>query len=108
MNKILKLRDVLLSSESYEWSDALFMGRNEVWTLDSKCTVLDPDDVEDDADEEPRFAAENNMNYTLSMQDIQSIVDNAKQQCENCTENDLLQAFLYYFDNDAFIEFNAM
>jgi hypothetical protein len=107
MNKIVKLIDVLLNSESYVWSDALFLMKDENWTLDSKCTVLDPDDVEDDVDEEPRFAAENNMRYALSIQDIQSIVENARQQNDQCTENDLLQAFLYYFKNDAFIEFDV-
>ena len=106
MNKILKLRDVLLDSEKFQWSDALFLVRDNVWSLDSKCTVLDPDDVEDDIDEEPRFATENNMKYLLSIQDIKDIVDNAYQQKPNCTENDLLKAFLYYYDNDAFIEFD--
>lgn len=107
MNKILKLRNVLLYSEKFEWSDALFLIRDSMWTLNSECTVLDPDDVEDDADEEPKFAAENNMKYALSMQDLQSIVDNAYQQNPNCTENDLLQAFLYYYDHDAFITFDS-
>lgn len=107
MNKIIKLRDVLLNSESYVWSDALFLMKDEVWILDSKCTVLDPNDVEDDADEEPRFAAKNNMIYALSIQDIQSVVENATEQNAHCIENDLLQAFLYYFNNDAFIEFDV-
>ncbi|MBC8061296.1 MAG: hypothetical protein H7Y18_11595 [Clostridiaceae bacterium] len=49
---------------------------------------------------------DNNMKYVLSMQDIQSIVDNANQQHVDCTENELYQAFLYYYDNDAFILFD--
>jgi negative regulator of genetic competence, sporulation and motility len=105
MSKIFKLSDVLVNSEKFEWSDALFMSRVEEWTLNSSCAVLDPDDIEDDADEEPKFAQDNNLKYILSIQDIQSIVDNAKQQKTCCTENDLFEAFLYYFDNDAFIEF---
>ncbi|WP_291571657.1 DUF7716 domain-containing protein [Clostridium sp. UBA4548] len=107
MNKILKLRDILLNSEDFKWSDALFLVRDEEWTLDSECAVLDPDDVEDDADEEPRFASDNNMKYALSMQDIQSIVDNANQQHEYSSEGELLQAFLYYYDHDAYIEFDT-
>ncbi|MBW9158482.1 DUF7716 domain-containing protein [Clostridium tagluense] len=75
MNKIVKLRDVLLNIEEFEWSDALFLVRDKECTLDSKCAVLDPDDVENDADEEPRFAIDNNLKYVLNMQDIGSIVD---------------------------------
>lgn len=107
LNKIVKLREVLLNSEEFKWSDALFLINGEKWTLDSKCSVLDPDDVEDDADEEPRFAIDNNLKYSLNMQEIQSVVDNANQQCDCCTESELLQAFLYYYDNDAFITFDA-
>lgn len=105
MDKVIKFRDVLLNNKEFKWSDAVFLIRGEEWTLDSKCAVLDPDDVEDDADDEPRFAIENNLQYALSIQDIQSIVDNANQQRLYCTEIDLLTAFLYYYDNDAFIEF---
>lgn len=96
LNKIMKIKDVLLNSEEFKWSDALFLIKGEKWILDSKCAVLDPDDVEDDADEETRFVIDNNLKYSLNMQDIQSIVDNVNQQCECCTEGELLQAFLYY------------
>lgn len=106
MNKIIKLRNVLLYSEKFEWSDALFLIRDNIWNLNSECIVIDPDDVENDVDEEPKFATENNMKYALSIQDIQGIVDNAYQQNPNCKETDLLQAFLYYYDHDAFITFD--
>lgn len=102
LNKIIKFRNVLLYSEKFELSDALLLIRDN----NSECTVLDPDDVENDIDEEPKFAAENNMKYALSMQDLQGIVDNAYHQNPNCKENDLLQAFLFYYDHDAFITFD--
>jgi hypothetical protein len=108
MDKIIKLSDVLLNSEEFEWNYALFLVRDDEWTLDSRCAVLDPDDVEDDSDEEPRYAIDNKLKYVLSIQDIQSIADNAKQQNLYCTEKDLLKAFLYYYNNDAFIEFDAI
>jgi hypothetical protein len=60
---------------------------------------------EDDADEAPRYSINNNLIYTLSIQDIQGIVENAYEQKSNCDVKDLIEAFLYYFDNDAFIEF---
>ena len=104
MQKIVKLRDVLLNLEDFERRDALFMVRDEKWGLNTKCAVLDPDDVEDDADEESRFAMDNNLKYTLNMQEIRGIVMNAYEQKSSCTENELLEAFLYYYNHDAFIE----
>ena len=100
---MIKLRDVLLNVEEFEWSDALFVVKDEEWVLNSKCAVLDPDDVEDDADEEPRFAIDNNLKYVLNMQEVRGIVMNAYEQKSNCTENDLFEALLYYYNNDAFI-----
>lgn len=66
--------------------------------------VLDPDDVEDDEDDVPREAKEKHLMYALSIQTIQSIVSNLKQQMHDISENDLVEAFLYYYNNDAYIE----
>jgi hypothetical protein len=106
MDKLIRLRDVLINVEEFEWRDALFVKRDEEWTLDSKCAVLDPDDVEDDADEEPRFAIDNNLKYALNMQEVRGILKNAYEQKSNCNEDDLFKAFLYYYDNDAFMLFS--
>jgi hypothetical protein len=106
MEKIIRLRDVLANIDIFEWRDALFIVRGEEWRLDSKCAVLDPDDVENEEDEEPRFAIDNNLKYALSMQEVRGILKNAYEQNSNCTVEDLLKAFLYYYDNDAFILFS--
>lgn len=106
MEKLIKLREVLANIDEFEWRDALFMVIGEEWGLESKCTVLDPDDVEDGEDEEPRFAIDNNLKYALNMQEVRGILKNAYEQNSNCTEEDLLKAFLYYYDNDAFILFS--
>lgn len=47
------------------------------------------------------------MKYALSMQDIQSIIDNANQQHGCCSEGEVLHAFLYYYVHDAYITFDA-
>lgn len=41
--------------------------------------------------------------YVLSMQMIQSIVKSAKEQRTEVSEEDLVEAFLFYYDNDAYI-----
>ena len=41
----------------------------------------------------------------IGIQAIQQVVDNARQQLQNCSVEQLFDAFLYYYDNDDFIEF---
>jgi myosin-crossreactive antigen len=74
------------------------------WNLNSDCAVLNSDDLETD-EEDPKFALENGLIYALGIHDVQDIVINAKEQNLNCTGEDLLQAFLFYYNIDAFIDF---
>ena len=85
------------------WSDALFLPEDEVWNKETEGMVLDPDDVEDDVVDLPKEAIDNNLMYVLSMQMIQSIVKSAKEQRTEVSEEDLVEAFLFYYDNDACI-----
>ena len=43
--------------------------------------------------------------HALDIQTIQGIVYNAKEQKEQITVDELVEAYLFYFNNDAFIEF---
>lgn len=97
-----KLVNVLRDIESYEWSKALFLPEDEIWGIDTKCMILAPNDVEDD--EAPQIALENGLSYALDVQLIQAIVQNISEQKKDFTDDDLLEAFLYYYDNDAYIE----
>ena len=99
-----KLVDVLRNIESFEWSKALFLPEDEIWGIDTKCMILDPNDVEDEDDEAPQIALENELSYALDVQSIQAIVQNISEQKKDFTDEDLLEAFLYYYDNDAYIE----
>ncbi|SDN31831.1 DUF7716 domain-containing protein [Paenibacillus jilunlii] len=106
MEKLITLRKILNNIEQFEWSDALFLPDDETWDLDTKGAIFDPDDVEDDSDEVPEFARENNLMYALDIQTIKGIIKNALVQKGECTDEDLIEAFLYYYDNDAFIVTN--
>jgi hypothetical protein len=105
MDKMIKLRDVLINAEEYPWRDSVFLPENKNWNLDSECAVLNLDDLEIDEDVPP-FAIDNHLIYSLGIQDVQDIIINAREQHTNCTDEDFLKAFLYYYDNDAFIDFN--
>ncbi|CQR56687.1 hypothetical protein JI735_29205 [Paenibacillus sonchi] len=103
MEKLITLKKILNNIEQFEWSDALFLPADETWDLDTKGAIIDPDDVEDDSDEVPEFAKKNNLMYALDIQTIKGIIKNALVQKVECTDEDLIEAFLYYYDNDAFI-----
>ncbi len=102
--RLYKLSFVLKNIEEFQWSDALFLPEDEVWNVDTEGLILDPNDVEDDSEEVPRVAKEKNLMYALSVQDVQNIVYNAKQQKEKAAVTELLEAYLYYYDNDAYID----
>lgn len=104
METLIKLREILVNVEEYCWKDSLFLPENETWLLDSNCVVLNMDELEDD-EEAPRFALDNNLKYVLTIQDVQDVVENIREQSPNCTDDDLLRALLYYYQNDAFIVF---
>lgn len=105
MSETLELVYVLEHINEFNWSDALFLPEDEVWNLNTKCMVLDPDDVEDDEEDAPQIAKEKGLIYTLSIQNVQMIYENVHEQKEDCSNDDLIKAFLYYYDNDAYIEF---
>ena len=99
-----KLSYILENINGFKWSDALFLPEEEVWELDTEGLIWDPDDVEDESDEVPKAAMDLGLIHALSIQNIQDIVYNAKQQKESASADDLLEAYLYYYDNDAYIE----
>lgn len=105
MNRLLELREVLINADDYSWRNSLFLPENKNWNLGSASAVLNLDYLEIDEDV-PQFAIDNNLIYSLGIHDVQDIVINAREQLTNCTDEDLLRAFLYYYDNDAFIDVN--
>ena len=98
------LAEVLCNIKKFTWSDALYLPVDQVWSKDTKGVVLDPDDVEDDEDDLPKYAKDHMLTYALSIQDIEGIVENAKGQKKECAIDDLVQAYLFYYDHDAFID----
>ncbi len=105
MIDFIELESILKKVNEFNWSDTLYLPEEDVWDLTTKGLILDPDDVEDDGDDVPMIAKENGLIDALSIQTIQSIVKNTYEQKINCTIEELLEAYLYYFDSDAFIDF---
>ncbi len=101
--ELVTIREVLSNAENLKWSDALFLSDAEEWTLDSRGIIWDPDDVESDEAEVPEIAERNGLYCSMNISTIQEIVENAKQQAGNCSVEILFEAFLYYWDQDAFL-----
>ena len=101
----ITIKEVLENAPSLLWSDALFLPDTPVWELETQGIIWDPDDVESEDDEIPEVAKEMNLPVGIGIHEIRQIVDNAKQQISACSIEQLFEAFLYYYNYDAFIVF---
>lgn len=98
------LGEVLSNPDDFSWRHSLFMPPDRPWTLETPVLVEDGDDVEEDEDL-PRSVVERKFRYVLTMQSVQDIVVNARLQKPSANLAELLAAFVYYFENDAFKAF---
>ena len=121
LNEIYMLAEVLTSIQEFPWDSDLFLDKNRNWHGKSQCAVIrididevDPED--EDAAHNPEFARQHGLAYALNIADVQDIVSNAKQQDpKNAKQQDpkvdeetLVKAFLFYHDNDAFIDLGRL
>lgn len=95
------LAEVLAGIEALPWNYALYLPSSQDWTLETPCAVLDPDDYGDD-EEGPEFAVQNSLQYALGVQQVQDVTRFALAKNPEASVADLLSAFLYYYDHDAF------
>ncbi|MBG9452537.1 hypothetical protein ABE61_00095 [Lysinibacillus sphaericus] len=77
------------------------------WNLKTKGVFsLDSFDFSTDSDDFlPEQVKNNGWIETLDGASIEDVIDNVNNQLENPTLDQLLQAFIYYFENDAFLVF---
>lgn len=96
------LGDVLRYPEAFMWSDALYALPGAVLTAALPVLVWDVDDVDDDTDL-PVEATSLGYDYVLSIQDVQAIIANTRDQRPTATIDDLLVGVKHYIDTDAFV-----
>lgn len=105
MNTMEKtLAETLQSAPSLPWRAALYLPVEIRWELNTPTIICNPDDLHDETTGTDAIPAPG-MRYALSIADVKDIVDNARKQRPDCSPDDLLKAFLFYFERDAFIEF---
>ena len=106
MVKLKTLSDILSTIDDIDCMDSLYIDKHDKYiNLSTKCAILDADETEDPEGETHNFAKENQLKYCLQISHIQDIKDNALEQKEQISIDELYRAFVFYFRNDAFIEF---
>ena len=100
-NEMTTLGDVLLTADSLNWSDALYLPPATPWTLATPAIVHDPSD--DESDEIPAAASRAGFEYVLTMQAVQDVVLNVHAQRPSAGPSDVLAALSFYYSHDAFI-----
>lgn len=99
-----KLLDVFRELDTLTWHHVVYLPPGS-FSVDTVCLVLDPDDVDPD-EELPEEARNAGYRAGLGIDDIRSIRENARQQGRAPTDEEMVRAFDYYLQNDAFIEFS--
>ncbi len=76
------------------------------WSLDTQGIFLKEDKDADPSDPFPPVILDAcQLSETLDAAGIEDVISNAQLQINNPTTEDLFKAFLFYMENDAFIEF---
>lgn len=105
------LEDVLSNIQAYSFKAWLYLPKDEAWTVSCRCAVLESEEVPPELEHipdvgMPEFAKSHNLVQTLPVEVVRGIVQNAKMQKPEISDAKLFEAFLYYYDNDAFIVMN--
>ena len=98
---------VLQNADELSSDAVLFLPHGEVWNSITRCAVIAVDRYADE-DDVPDLAVQNNLERALQIAQVQDVVVNARQQRNQLTVENLVTAFLFYYDRDAFIIFDLI
>jgi hypothetical protein len=98
------LGETLSAADRLPLDADLFLPFDEVWQPSTRCIVERVDRYADEP-EVPEVAARNGLSRALQVAQVRDIVDNARQQRPGAGAAELVAAFLFYYDRDAFIDF---
>lgn len=106
----MKLEDLLKSVSSLPTRAWLYLPKDGNWGPESDACVFESEEVppEQELDSNagiPEFARKRGLVQAVPVTVLQDIVSNALLQKPGATNEDLLDAFHYYYQHDAFIEY---
>lgn len=104
---LITIRELLTNPQANPEGWLFLPPDSENWSLDTEGVFsTDGSDNEPGSDNHPPVQAkQDGWLETLDNATIEDIVDSSQEQLGTPSEEQLFQAFKYYFDNDAFIEF---
>lgn len=102
MNKLLTLRE-LLGDKALPFDHHVLLPSKQKWGLDTLCAIVESDEIMETKDHP--LALENKLSCSIGTNETLDIVANAREQIPQAIVEQLLAAFKFYYDNDAFIEF---
>jgi hypothetical protein len=109
----MTLREILTRADQQPPKAWLYLPADTPWNLESDAEALIspevPPDREDDPDAgTPDVAKKMSLMRALPITTVQEIVENALSQRSDATAEELFKAFIYYYDNDAFIDLGTV
>ena len=106
-NELITIAEVLRTARHLSEEHALYVVGKGPWSESDPCAVLDPEDSDEPGVIPPALAVKHGLRYLLNFDSVQDIVSNAEQQIRNPSMELLLEAFNYYVEYDAFIDFTS-
>lgn len=103
--ELTTLGKVLSIADQLPLDADLFLPFDEVWEPNTRCAVERMDRYAEEP-AVPEVATRNGLGRALQIAQVQDIVDNARQQRASASVEELVEAFLFYYDRDAFIDFS--
>jgi hypothetical protein len=106
---ITNFKETLLSIANKSSTAWVYLPDDKQWGLDSKCAVLESEEVPPELEDEPdagipEIAKHNKLIQVLPVTVVQDIVTNALEQKPDATVQDLFNGFLFYYKHDAFAD----
>lgn len=98
------LKEVILELDKLSWKYWVYSESYEEFNGEIKCLVLDVDNVDLGSDNFiPLEAEKRSYRELISVQDLQSVVENARLVLKNNQEEYLIRAVEFYIENDAYL-----
>ncbi|WP_085165005.1 DUF7716 domain-containing protein [Gilliamella bombi] len=106
----ITIRDMLSNIEDMPYSFFYLPADHSSWTLDTQgvFSLEDEDILDDDDSNLPKQAIEEGWIPTLEKAEIEDIISVANNELDNPTLEDLFSSFVFYFKNDAFLQYDDL
>lgn len=101
-------REVLCGIERYSTKCWVYLSEVDSWNINSPCLVLESEEVPPEREDHPDAGVPDaakrlKMMQAITVAEVQDVVANAKIQKADVDAETLFRAFLYYYDNDAYL-----